>query len=85
MISGGPGNDKIVGDEGNDRLFGKRGNDRLYGDIHPCAGASCGIGGDDLLNGGSGAESGAGDFGDGGPQILADHCLNLETSTGCEL
>ncbi len=85
LIYGGTGNDLLIGDEGNDRIYGKRGDDRLYGDIHPCAGASCEIGGDDLLDGGSGAESGAGDFGDGGPQILADHCINLEVFTGCEL
>ena len=63
----GPENDLLIGDDGNDRLYGEEGDDRLYGDIHPCAGASCDIGGSDFLDGGSGAESAAGDFGDGGP------------------
>ena len=57
------------------------GDDRLFGDIRPCAGASCEIGGRDLLDGGSGAET-SGDYGDGGPFI--DNCTNLEDFTACE-
>ncbi len=80
-IFGGPGADTLAGDEGDDSLFGMRGDDDLYGDIHPCAGASCAIGGHDLLDGGSGAEV-AGDYGDGGP--FDDTCTNLESFTACE-
>ncbi len=80
-IHGGPGNDTLIGDEGDDQIYGDEGDDHLYGDIHPCAGASCEIGGHDLLDGGSGAEV-AGDYGDGGP--FDDTCTNLESFTACE-
>ena len=78
VIRGGAENDTLIGDEDDDQIYGEEGDDRLFGDIQPCAGASCEIGGDDLLDGGPGAA----DRGNGGPR--EDTCTNLETSTACE-
>ena len=55
MIRGGAEDDTLIGDEDDDQLYGEEGDDRLFGDIQPCAGASCEIGGADLLDGGPGA------------------------------
>ncbi|HEV3474152.1 MAG TPA: calcium-binding protein [Actinomycetota bacterium] len=72
-LSGGFGNDIVVGDEPEAFLEGA-GDDDLFGDA-----------GDDFLDGG-GNVSGppAGDVGNGGTHVVGDECTGLETATECE-
>jgi Ca2+-binding RTX toxin-like protein len=60
--------DTLTGDSGPNRLEGDSGNDTLSG-----------LEDDDILRGDRGA-----DIGDGGPHVVGDVCVSIETATGCE-